>query len=90
MFSSILLVLGVLVLGAAFRSYHNPVCQRLSVTCFLSASFLVGYLPTGSWALGFAAVSLWFLLPWLEILTRIRRMRLPLDRSFREKTPPRT
>jgi len=89
MFSSILLVLGVVVLGAAFRSYHNPICQRLSVTCFLSASFLIGYWPTGSWALGFAAVSLWFLLPWLEILTRIRRMRLPLDRSFREKTPPR-
>src|SRR5580704_6549815 len=89
MFSSFLLVLGVVVLGAAFRSYHNPICQRLSVTCFLSASFLIGYWPTGSWALGFAAVSLWFLLPWLEILTRIRRMRLPLDRSFREKTPPR-
>jgi hypothetical protein len=90
MFSSILLVLGVIVLGAAFRTYHSPICQRLSVTCFVSASFLIGYLPTGSWYLGFAAVSLWFLLPWLEILTRIRRIRLPLDRSFREKTPPRT
>jgi hypothetical protein len=90
MLSSILLVLGVAVLGAAFRSYHNPICQRLSVTCFLSASFLIGYLPTGNWALGFAAVSLWFLLPWLEILTRIRRMRLPVDRPFREKAPPRT
>jgi hypothetical protein len=90
MFPSILLVLGIIVLGAAFRTYQNSICQRLSVACFISASFLIGYLPTGSWSVGLAVVSLWFLLPWLEILTRIRRMRLPLDRSFREKTPPRS
>ncbi len=30
MFSSFLLVLGVVVLGAAFRSYHNPICQILA------------------------------------------------------------
>jgi hypothetical protein len=89
MFSSILLVLAVVVCGAAFRTYHSAICQRLSLACFISATFLVGYLPQHNWFLGFAAVSLWFLLPWLEILTRIRRMRLPVDRSFRETSPPR-
>ena len=37
--------------------------------------------------LGAVFASTWFLLPWLEILTRVRRLRLPLDRQL-EKCPP--
>ena len=47
MLSSILLVLGIAVLGMAFRTFNHPVAQRLSILCVLAVSFLIGYLPTG-------------------------------------------
>ena len=52
MLSSILLVLGIAVLGMAFRTFDRPVAQRLSVLCVLVVSFLIGYLPSGSWLAG--------------------------------------
>ncbi len=52
MLSSILLVLGIAVLGMAFRTFNQPVAQRLSVLCVLAVSFLIGYLPSGSWVAG--------------------------------------
>jgi hypothetical protein len=88
MLSSILLVLGVAVLGMAFRSFDHPIAQKLCVLCILAVSFLLGYLPSGSWALGLAVASLWIFLPWLEILTKIRALRMPLERELESKSPP--
>ena len=82
MFSSILLVLGVAVLGMAFRSFHHPVMQRLGIICLLASSFLIGYLASGSWLIGLAVASIWIFLPWLEILTRIRTLRMPVEREL--------
>ena len=88
MFASALLICGVAVLGMAFRTFKNGLAQRLSLLCVLAASFLLGYLPTRSWLLGLLVASVWLLLPWLEILTRIRGARLPVDRVIRPRTPP--
>jgi hypothetical protein len=88
MFSSILLVLGVAVLGVAFRSFHHPVTQRLGIICLLITSFLIGYLPSGNWLAGLAVASMWIFLPWFEILTRIRALRLPVERELLYKAPP--
>ena len=88
MFASALLICGVAVLGMAFRTLKNGLAQRLSLLCILAASFLFGYLPTRSWLLGLLAASVWLLLPWLEILIRIRGVRLPVDRIVRPRTPP--
>src|ERR1700730_4876492 len=88
MLSSFLLILGVVVLGMAFRSFDHPVAQRFCVLCILAASFLLGYLPSGNWAVGFAVAALWIFLPWLEILTKIRALRMPLERELESKNPP--
>jgi hypothetical protein len=88
MLSSILLVLGVAVLGMAFRSFDHPVAQRLCVLCVLAVSFLLGYLPSGNWVIGLAVAALWIFLPWVEILTKIRALRMPLEREFEFKSPP--
>jgi hypothetical protein len=88
MFASILLICGVAVLGMAFRSFKHSLAQRLSLLCVLATSFLLGYLPSGSWLLGLLVASIWLLLPWLEILTRIRALRLPVERIVRRRTPP--
>lgn len=88
MFASALLICGVAVLGMAFRTFKNGLAQRLSLLCILATSFLIGYLPTRSWLLGLLAASVWLLLPWLEILIRIRGVRMPVDRIVRPRTPP--
>jgi hypothetical protein len=88
MFSSILLVLGVAVLGMAFRSFHHPVMQRLGIICLLVISFLIGYIASGSWLAGLAVASIWIFLPWLEILTRVRALRMPVERELQHKNPP--
>ena len=88
MFSSIFLVLGVAALGMAFRSFHHPVMQRLGIICLLVTSFLIGYLASGNWLAGLAVASIWLFLPWLEILTRIRTLRMPAARELHHKNPP--
>lgn len=88
MLSSFLLILGVVVLGMAFRSFNHPIAQRFCVLCILAASFLLGDLPSGNWAVGLAVAALWIFLPWLEILTKIRALRMPLERELESKSPP--
>src|SRR6202030_2173518 len=88
MLSSILLVLGIAVLRMPFRSFDHPIAQRLCVLCVLAVSFLLGYLPTGSWVVGLVVAALWIFLPWLEILTKIRVLRMPLERELEYKSPP--
>ena len=89
MFSSLLLISGVAVLGLGLRTFRNPICQRLSVACVLFASFLIGYLPTGSWPVGLVLVAFWIFLPWVAIIARVRKLRLPMERIFSESSPPR-
>lgn len=88
MMSSILLILGVATLSIALRTFRSGVLQKFGALGILATSFLVGYLPTHSFGLGALCALSWFLLPWLEILTRIRRLRLPLDKNLRQKMPP--
>lgn len=82
------IVLGVGVFAFALRSFENHWVRRLGGLAVLATSFLIGYFLTGSITVGFIGVATWFLLPWLEILTRIRRMRLPIDKRLRKRTPP--
>ena len=72
----------------AFRSFDHPIAQRLCVLCVLAVSFLLGYLPSGSWVVGLVVATLWIFLPWLEILTKIRVLRMPLERELEYKSPP--
>ena len=85
---SIMLILGVAVLSVALRSFQGAFLQKLGAIGILATSFLVGYLPTQNFLLGFVFAASWFLLPWLEILTRIRKLRLPLEKNLRHRVAP--
>ncbi len=54
----------------------------------LAASFCLFYFLTGHPLGGLIGAALWFFLPWIELLTRIRRMRLPLDNRLRHREIP--
>ena len=88
MLSNLLLILGVATLSMALRSFNSAVLQKLGALGVFATSFLIGYLLSGYVFVGLICASSWLLLPWLEILTRVRRLRLPADRSLRRKTPP--
>jgi hypothetical protein len=87
MISELCIVAAAGVLSLALRSFHNQACFRIGTLGFIATSFLAGWLRGGSMLLGAVFASTWFLLPWLEILTRARRLRLPLHRQL-EKCPP--
>jgi hypothetical protein len=90
MLFGLLLTLGVAVLSIALRSYQTAFAQKAGALGILIASFLAVYFITGSFVWGIAGAASWLFLPWLEILTRIRAMRLPKQKRLRPKSPPAT
>src|SRR5690242_6412297 len=88
MLSNLLLILGVAVLSYALRNFYHPALRKLGAFGVLVTSFLAGWKLTGYWPIGAFCAASWLLLPWLEILTRVRRLTLPLEKNLRQKAPP--
>ncbi len=88
MISDILLVIGCAVFSVALRSFRHPVAFRIGTLGLLGTSFLAGWLLGGSISLGIVLAATWLLLPWMEILTRVRTLRLPAERRLAPRTPP--
>ena len=84
----VLIVTGILVLSMALRSYRTPLTVRLSILAIFVATYLAVFFLTGWHLAGIAAALAWLLLPWVEILTRVRRLRLPMQKELREMPPP--
>ena len=85
---SCLIVVGLFVLSVALRSARKALSRKLGALVFLVASFMAFYFITGRWCGGLIGVVIWFFLPWVELLTRIRRMRLPLENRLRHRSAP--
>ena len=88
MLFGLFITLGVAVLSVALRSYQSSISQKVGALGILTASFLAIYYITGNWLLGLISALSWLFLPWLEILTRIRALRLPREKALRPKSPP--
>lgn len=82
------LTLGVAVLSVALRSYQTSLAQKVGAFGILASTFLAIYFATGQWSIGLIGTLSWLFLPWLEILTRIRVLRLPKEKALRPKSPP--
>ncbi len=88
MLSSTLLIAGVLLLSFSLRSFDRLWSRRLGTLGILSASFLCGWRLTNSWPVGVFCVASWLFLPWIEILTRTRKLSLPIDQHLRRRAAP--
>src|SRR5688500_10420720 len=88
MLFGLFLTLGVAVLSVALRSFQTSFAQKAGAIGILLSTFLAVYFLSGSWLAGLAAALAWLFLPWLEILTRIRALRLPREKTLRPKSPP--
>src|SRR5437762_7301747 len=90
MLFGLLLTLGVAVLSVGLRTFHNSYAQKAGALGILAATFLAVYFAADDWLWGLVAAAGWLFLPWLEILTRIRVLRLPKEKQLRPKSPPST
>ncbi len=88
MIGDFLIVLGVAVLSMGLRTFQHPAAFRAGTLGVVATSFLAGWLLGGSLWLGGILAASWLLLPWLEILTRVRRLRLPIERTIAPRRPP--
>lgn len=84
----LMIFLGLVVLTAGLFTYTHPVVRRLGLLCVGLTSFSAGYLPTGNVWVGLACAGAWLLLPWVEILLRVRKLRLPLRKELHHSAPP--
>ncbi len=87
-FQKLVLVAGLAVLAAALRHFENVVLRKLSILLVLAASYLAAYFLFDSHLAGVGAVLGWFFLPWIELLTRIRSLRLPREKKLEHMAPP--
>ncbi len=86
---SVLIIAGLVALALACRSFNNRYLAKAGWLIMLAATYLAGYaLFGGSHVAGAAALSCWFLLPWVEILGRVRRLRFPLSGEISHRFPP--
>jgi|688.fasta_scaffold14791_10 hypothetical protein len=86
--NSWMLFIGLLVLSMACLSYGNLWLRRVGLLFIGVTTFAAGYLPTDNVWVGAVCVSAWLLLPWVEILLRVRKLRLPLRKELRQAPPP--
>ncbi len=84
----ILTVIGLIVLAVGLRSGRSNCLRKLGAFTFLVASFFLFYFITGKILAGIGGALLWFFLPWFELLTRIRRMRLPVENRLTQRPIP--
>ena len=82
------IVIGLILLAAALRSARMKGVRKLGALMMLVASFCLFQFITGSLAAGFIGVGAWFFLPWFELLTRVRKMKLPLNNRLRPQEIP--
>lgn len=83
-----LIVIGLFVMAVALRSSRKGMVRKLGALAFLFATFTFFYLISGNVLVGIAGACLWFFLPWVEILTHIRSLRMPLNNRLRHRELP--
>jgi hypothetical protein len=83
-----LIVIGLFVLAMALRSSRKNLSRKIGAITFLFASFCFFYFISGNIFAGIAGASLWFFLPWIELLTHVRRLRMPLENRLSHRQIP--
>lgn len=78
----------LVVFAFGCRSFDNRFLQKLGWLSLLAASYWLAWMLTGSHIAGACAVLVWFLLPWLEIAGRVRRLRFPIRNEIKSRFPP--
>lgn len=85
----LLFVAAAIVFAMACRTSANRYIAKLGTLSMLGALYLTGYYITNNQHLGGALfVGGWFLVPWMEIVFRVRRLRFPIKSEVVSRFPP--
>jgi hypothetical protein len=79
-----LIIVAIIIFGYALRSCQTILFRKLGAIVMLFASGLCFYFLTDSIWAGIAAAAAWFFLPLVELFTRIRTMRMPLENQLEQ------
>ena len=85
---NLLLIIGLLVFAYACRTFQNRYVNKAGWLAVLAATYLGAWSVTGSHAWGWAALGMWFVFPWVEIVGRVRKLRFPLRSEVKHRFPP--
>ena len=78
----------IVVFAFGCRTFENRYWQKLGWFALLAASYLAGWWLTDSHLAGVAGVLVWFLLPFVEIFARVRKLRFPMRHEVKGRFPP--
>ncbi len=84
----ILTVVAVLVAAFALKTFQQAAVRKAGALLILTASYLSGYFLADSHYGGGAGILIWFVLPLFPLLTRVRQLRLPVEKTLERRTPP--
>lgn len=78
-----LITLAILLSGIALRSFSHVASRKLGAVCYLASFGTAVYFVSSSWILGMLASVFWVFLPCIELATRIRALRMPINNKLR-------
>ena len=81
------IVIATIVFGFALRSCQTIFLRKTGALVMLISAGLSAYFLTDNLWAGIAALFIWFFLPWVELLTKIRKMRIPLENKLHARGP---
>ncbi|MBX7209743.1 MAG: hypothetical protein K1X78_15605 [Verrucomicrobiaceae bacterium] len=88
-YEPILYIAALVAFAFGCRSFENRFVAKLGLIALLAASYVGGmFVSGGSHRVGATAVLMWFLLPWLEIVGRVRKLRFPIKSEVKHRFPP--
>lgn len=82
------IVTGLVCLALGLRSSRAPLMRKTGAAVFLAASFCLFYFVFDSLWAGACGAMLWFFLPWVELITRMRRVRMPIENQLKRQDIP--
>lgn len=70
-----LFLAATVVFALACRTFSHRLVRKTGLLALLASSYLLGWFLTGSHAAGACGIALWFMLPWVEIVLHVRKLR---------------
>lgn len=88
-YEPLLYTASLVAFGMGCRTFENRYVLKTGLIAFMAASYMGGFfISGGSHWVGATAVAMWFLLPWLEIVGRVRKLRFPIKSEVKHRFPP--
>ncbi len=83
-----LIIVACVIIAVALRSCRTLFLRKLGALAFLLISFLAFYFIFDCCWTGTFGITIWFLLPWCRLLTKIRKLKFPVKKRLTFKKTP--